>query len=650
MGKVEELHKLLTKDGAGASAGNVMSVAHTTFSPTYAEPEYPGDKKRKKDLLKEWVDKAKRIGAPIEEPKTKPMPRAKGVQAVRETTPGEAPGPPPRQGLEWNTATHRWHKAGAGSYRMPEGKEGRGGVAPESGEEIIQEYNDKLLAEFHGGDVLLHALVFSEFLKVHGVDSYAITANEKAAVEMVDEQGTSTYVDPVNDYLEPQQSPNDILETDEAPKRYELKDLPEDDKRMLAESLIDELQDDKIEKARGVPKQAGPPPGPAPRIGLEWDSNTHRWTRPEGMQDTEHVDQTNINDVFKNRGALTPAQKRKIQAQLVATFDSTPFFKSLAHGLAFYTQGFFDRIRDISGAIVTDTIPEFEANTLGSLREDIMEKKENPLIAITFMAKVKDVYGNSSDDGTPEGKALTALRYNEAKQDAEAMITALDMVSPTDAPLYRGVQMKNDDIPDFKPGDRFDIPKISSFSRDEDIARGFAMGTARGVPKGLKERVQGHRTRHGEYMRPYYSAIVIKVEGPNKALDVDVFSTWPQKEALSSGEFEVVNWLPSKGVYEPGVLTLKQKRVAGHDWEKGRGIHYLLPVDVSEGLNQFEYGEIIQIKDQIERHKKWKNPNDKEPASAWYPEIRGELRKDKLDAALKKLGYTIKEGNVYEPN
>jgi hypothetical protein len=83
MSKTEDLKKLLTKDGAGASAGTYASVAHTTFTPTVIEPEYPGDKKRKKELLKEWVDKAKRIGAPAEAPKESHLTKPAGLSSVQ---------------------------------------------------------------------------------------------------------------------------------------------------------------------------------------------------------------------------------------------------------------------------------------------------------------------------------------------------------------------------------------------------------------------------------------------------------------------------------------------------------------------------------------------------------------------------------------
>jgi hypothetical protein len=44
------------------------------------------------------------------------------------------------------------------------------------------------------------------------------------------------------------------------------------------------MSNDEITKARGVAEQAGPPPGPPPRAGLEWNQNTHRWNLPNDYQ------------------------------------------------------------------------------------------------------------------------------------------------------------------------------------------------------------------------------------------------------------------------------------------------------------------------------------------------------------------------------
>jgi len=42
-----------------------------------------------------------------------------------------------------------------------------------------------------------------------------------------------------------------------------------------------------ILKARGIPNQPGPQPGPPPRAGLEWEPKTHRWTLPESSKETD---------------------------------------------------------------------------------------------------------------------------------------------------------------------------------------------------------------------------------------------------------------------------------------------------------------------------------------------------------------------------
>jgi len=86
----EEIHvpedseddKQLSKDGGASASPSGMTVAQSTFMPTYSGPQ----EKDKKKLLKEWIENAR--GVP--------------------TKPGPQPGPSPRPGLEWKPDSHRW--------------------------------------------------------------------------------------------------------------------------------------------------------------------------------------------------------------------------------------------------------------------------------------------------------------------------------------------------------------------------------------------------------------------------------------------------------------------------------------------------------------------------------------------------------------
>ena len=313
MSKLQVLQEHLKKDGAGASAStcNPTSMSTTTFEPTFSGMFSP--KKKKKDLLKEHIEKARAVGTPITAPKEQHLVKHPGISAVKPLPPGEAPGPPPRPGLEWSTGTHRWVRSGVGQGGLPASESGSTGTS--GGEEdIIQEYNDKLKAEFpHSSDHMYHAFMFSEFLKSHGVDSYAITANDRSAVEMVDQQGTSTYVDPVGNDLEPKEDVVDILQG--KPERYGLKELPEDKDRIeLVQTLMTDLKKSWVEKTQGVAEQPGPAPGPAPSPELSWNPISHRWVNLKRVveQPKEHV----LPDDFKNWYLKAFASIKDVKARL----------------------------------------------------------------------------------------------------------------------------------------------------------------------------------------------------------------------------------------------------------------------------------------------------------------------------------------------
>lgn len=80
---VDQLPEIAKDGGGGSASPSGFTVAQSTFVPTYSGPP---EKKRKKDLLKEWVEKERGV------PKTS----------------GPAPGPPPAPGLVWHDQTHRW--------------------------------------------------------------------------------------------------------------------------------------------------------------------------------------------------------------------------------------------------------------------------------------------------------------------------------------------------------------------------------------------------------------------------------------------------------------------------------------------------------------------------------------------------------------
>ena len=410
MGKLKELRDHIAKDGGGASAGTYASVAHTTFTPTVIEPEYPGDKKRKKELLKEWVDKAKRIGAPAEAPKESHLTKPAGLSSVKPMAPSEAPGPPPRPGLKWSTGTHRWVKDTAGMGGMS--VSGEGGAPGQGEEDIIQQYNDELIAEFHTGDALFHALVFSEFLKFHGVDAYPISIENNAAVEMVDEQGVSTYVDPVGDNLEPSEGYINIF-PEGNPERYEFKDLPDDHKKELAKTLIDELQNDIMEK--------GVAPGPPPRPGLQWKPETSRWIRPESPYTDKVSSYIGMEKFREMTPALASSAPRGTEAMIKYLVEEIPDNASAFTGMISWLERY--SILSMNGKETSDEIVD-------SLYKDA-NKKEH---LITF--NLRKVFEEAHKDPSRLNKVLAIDAFVHFIHDRGSALPqifgAIDLKTPKD--------------------------------------------------------------------------------------------------------------------------------------------------------------------------------------------------------------------------
>jgi hypothetical protein len=341
-----------------------------------------------------------------------------------------------------------------------------------------------------------------------------------------------------------------------------------------------------IERRKGLKKSIGiryiqrqGPPGPPPRPGLQWKPETHRWIRPHTGEEFEHTDYS-FPEVFQNYGPLKPAQKRKIQKQLVDKYGDDPDFKVMAEGLAFYTQGFFDDIRNVAAAMVSDTIEDLEANALGFFRDHLDKGTENPTMTVSIFAGIKDIYGRTDEDT----EDLKSVKYNNAKEYAASLIHAIESAPATEEPLYRGLLLRHEGLlPQVEIGDEFDLPEPSSFSRDNAIAEKFAYGW---IGKGSRRKP----LQYGEV------PLVIKIEGENKAVDIDVFSSWQQQEALTNGTFEVIGYDKSYSDERPAVLTLRQKTVAGSNWPKGKGVEYPFPKEIVGKLSRPDFEVISRLR------------------------------------------------------
>jgi hypothetical protein len=230
--------------------------------------------------------------------------KAQGVP----TKPGPAPGPAPRIGLEWEPNSHRWVRVKVGNnVNRPI----RGNDVPTLNK-LAPESTNELLA--HINDLPKHGRKYDHLLGF--LESYARIADEgkDCPDEIIDhawDQIKNTFSIFQNDL--PKDTPYQwAVEVKRDPSRInkivaidhiahlmhdrgsilphmlgeeddwfasEFNELDEDVKDILED--ISKSSDNAfmldIQKAQGVPIQSGPPPGPPPRSGLEWNSNSHRW-------------------------------------------------------------------------------------------------------------------------------------------------------------------------------------------------------------------------------------------------------------------------------------------------------------------------------------------------------------------------------------
>jgi len=335
-----------------------------------------------------------------------------------------------------------------------------------------------------------------------------------------------------------------------------------------------------------------------------------------------------ISEIFKP----VEKSKAKMKRELIKKFGDNPTFKEISKGLALYTQGFYKQIRDVSGALVSKTLEDFEANSSGYMRMDIDKGKKDPLMAIIFMASVKDIYGNSIEDDSEEGKDTSSLTYNKVKKWASIILNALEKVPPNNIPMYRGVMM--DKPLDLKIGEEFDLASLTSFTRDREIGIKFSQGKASGQ---LKRWSKEH-------------PVLLQIEGNNKALDIDVFSPWNQKEVITNGSFEVTN-ISEEGYYPKiQVISLKQKNIAGSDWPSGKGVHYSIPKEIAKNLTEDEFNIVKQMVWDKEHHPKWNSTigTEREWREGKYGGAKLKIDKDRLLDAVDKLGfdYDVNSGDV----
>ncbi len=249
------------------------------------------------------------------------------------TQPGPQPGPAPRSGLEWNSNSHRWVVSGgkAENYRriyndlvrlrhpysaIPE-FDTYDEVAPDIPMEkrvVGQKFGMCYMNAYRhykttGMKVVVGYAVEKESVDKamnldYDKDYWLPGINTTLHAWNVDNQGrvvdTSLGSKDARNHVYfgktvPEESlgkaTND-LEGEKEVIDYVGKVMDEESSRIRSETASeDELNrnydewkkrhDSRVVKARGVAIAPGPPPGAPPRPGLEWDSDSHRWIRPE---------------------------------------------------------------------------------------------------------------------------------------------------------------------------------------------------------------------------------------------------------------------------------------------------------------------------------------------------------------------------------
>ncbi|OFW99470.1 MAG: hypothetical protein A3E78_17355 [Alphaproteobacteria bacterium RIFCSPHIGHO2_12_FULL_63_12] len=218
-------------------------------------------------------------------------------------------------------------------------------------------------------------------------------------------------------------------------------------------------------------------------------------------------------------GRATSKEARAWRDKYQSLYETNEEFRAVADGTAYYTQGSYDILSEHAGYRLTGKWPKnwIGDGTPDTWGADPLRRLRHPL------ADYKNFF---------RGQTIESSEIRTVRETAELMKKAVLNSKPIDQPLYRGFggSTQSDLVNELlalKPGSRFDISGLSSFTADENIATKFAYGISPGRRpsepplKFLFETERGARGLRGASLSPY-----------------------AQQEVILSGRFEVVSVKP----------------------------------------------------------------------------------------------------------
>lgn len=207
-------------------------------------------------------------------------------------------------------------------------------------------------------------------------------------------------------------------------------------------------------------------------------------------------------------GKSTSPEAKKWLKGVQAKYDTDPNFRSLVDGIGYITQGDFILYKEHSAK---ESGGDFSEEAKGSLIPKLRDRPITP----NPMAKYKNfLKGQDLNQMTPEsGDRKT---YGQV---ARMLNATIDKADPITTPIFRGLTGRQAirQLEGLKEGDVFDVPGVSSFTLDRQIALDFSEGNAKGQSKA--KRGPGH-------------GVLIEVEPGAKVLPVSALSPWDQREVL----------------------------------------------------------------------------------------------------------------------